>query len=78
MTLAGCRCQAMAVTGDAAATDPACHFIREITDDFAAICRDRGARAGRRFVPDRRRRLAPRMLGRDGSDSARIKMKRVG
>jgi pyrroloquinoline quinone biosynthesis protein E len=24
--LGGCRCQAMAVTGDAAATDPACHL----------------------------------------------------
>jgi pyrroloquinoline quinone biosynthesis protein E len=32
----GCRCQAFAVTGDAAATDPACNFSRH-HERFAAL-----------------------------------------
>ena len=59
----GCRCQAFAVTGDAAATDPACHLSPDHAR-FAALAEVEVARAGAAFVYRRYRR-------RRGSGGAR-------
>ncbi len=46
----GCRCQALALTGDAAATDPVCHLsphhyvVVEAREVVTSPCRSRGRR----------------------------------
>ncbi len=45
----GCRCQALAVTGDAAATDPACH-LSPYHDEFAATAEHEAAEEPPPFV----------------------------
>jgi PqqA peptide cyclase len=65
----GCRCQAYALTGDAARTDPACRLspdhglIRELTDDCAAgrgtIRRRTSARSPRPRPDEQRPSPAP-------------------
>lgn len=55
----GCRCQAMAVTGDPAATDPACEFSPN-HEAFTAAARDEAARPPPDFVYRRIRSSARR------------------
>ena len=52
----GCRCQAFAITGDAAVTDPACHLSPEHARMAEAVA-EMEAHAGADYVP---RRLRPR------------------
>jgi pyrroloquinoline quinone biosynthesis protein E len=62
----GCRCQAMAMTGDPAATDPACEFSPNHAA-FTAAARDEAAKAPPDFVYRRIRSAARRQPGETGA-----------